>query len=372
MILNLNDCSPEAVANFSAAIKNYHDKQLISATSPPVLFIELTQNCNSRCSFCRPRWKNKTKYNMSWEIFNILVKDYIPFAAVVDLRGWGESLLLPDFPDYVSKVAAFGPNIMLTTNLGCDSPRALQSLIDYNVFITISLDCADQHLYEKIRRGVKYDRVIKNLQYITREMDKKNTLKDHLRLAVRPLQRANLKYLPAVIELAAKYGIKEISIGELDSRFYHPGLLIYHQRQTMQILTETAILAKQKGINLILGSAPFKKLSIKNRIFDRCGHPWLYFFVNYLGEVLFCDHLIHPVYHRFQTGHISEKKEILWNGPRARNFRKIHLNKKLSLLPRMCKRCLTLGRYADHEHELDPYFNKYLVTEKELSEISPV
>jgi hypothetical protein len=38
----------------------------------------------------------------------------------------------------------------------------------------------------------------------------------------------------------------------------------------------------------------------------------------------------------------------------------------------MCKRCLTLGRYADHEHELDPYFNKYLVTEKELSEISPV
>ncbi len=160
--------------NLRDALNAYERKQVVSSPSPPVLYIELTQNCNGRCDFCRGEtWCNDPRYNMSQKLFKILLREYIPFATLVDLRVWGESLILPDFDKYVASVARLGPSIRLTTNLGCGTPAVLQSIVDHDVFISVSIDAAEKSLFERIRKGVSYDTVMKNLAFLATAMRKK-------------------------------------------------------------------------------------------------------------------------------------------------------------------------------------------------------
>ncbi len=98
MRINIDALNQQQISNFKSAISAYNNKSLTSSTSPPVLYIELTQNCVARCEFCRDStFVNNNSFNISDETFNILLRDYIPYAVMVDLRAKGESLILPNF-----------------------------------------------------------------------------------------------------------------------------------------------------------------------------------------------------------------------------------------------------------------------------------
>jgi len=368
MKIDRSKLSHQQILNLEAAIKSYNERKLTSSDSPPVLYIELTQNCIARCTFCRRKHMNSPGYNMDDKTFDIILKDYAPHSVLVDLRGWGESLMLPNFDEYVNRIAKFGPKIKVTTTLGCGSKKAMQSLIDNDVYVSVTLDFADKDLYEKWRKGIYYDIVMKNLEFLTQEMKKKGTLKDNIRFLIAPLQKANLEQIEKIIQIAERHGVSEVAIAPLVSSPVNPNLLRYNKRKTIEALRGAAKYAKDAKIKLSLHLNPFKELYIKDKAFDFCCHPWLYVFINHKGDVLFCDHMMNPFFTRYRIGHITEDKAMVWNGKEAQRQRSAHIQKHMLKLPIKCMACYTGGRYADHEHEIDEQFSRWLVTEKDIED----
>ena len=63
-------------------------------------------------------------------------------------------------------------------------------------------------------------------------------------------------------------------------------------------------------------------------------------------------------------GNIRHPKASVWNGTMAQTFRKYHLAMPDNELMAECNSCYKKGRYADHEHELNDNFRKWLFNEK--------
>jgi len=368
MKIDFDRLSTSQISNFKGSLEAYKERSPISSGSPPVLFIELTQNCISRCSFCRgEKWVNKPLYNMNREIFAKLIQDYIPYAILVDLRSRGESLMLPNFDEYVSEVAKFGPKIRLTTTLGCGSKKVLQSLIDNDVFVSVSFDAADKRLYESIRSRVKYDTVIANLDFITNGMKSKyGTLEDKIRLSVMPLQGKNLRYVEGVFKLAKHYGISDIMVGPLGTSESDISHLNNNKYQTLKAMEKAVDLSKKMGIRLNIIYSLFDEFKLEEKSFDLCCHPWLYAQINYKGDLSHCDHLAGALHADHTFGNIKEEKAKVWNGKKAQGVRVAHADCNKEKIFKRCNQCYIEGRYADHEHEIDNTFSRWLVREDDI------
>lgn len=365
MGIKLKNLNKKQEDNLKENIKAYHEGSKVAAASPSVLYIELTQNCISRCEFCKPQWENNPKFDMNEEYFNILLKDYIPYSVLVDLRAWGESLMLPDFDVYLSKVAQFGPSIRLATTLGCGTKKVLNSLIDFDVFLSISIDAAEKKIYESIRRGVNFNTVLKNLDYIVKKRKEKMSRVEDIRFSV-CLQKNNLDQMKKIEELALKYEIPEIRIVPLQSYPEDKKLLKYNEEKTVEVLKELVESSKYTGIKYQLGFCPFDALKIDEKIFDPCCHPWLYALITYNGDFYPCEHMLGNNSMNLKIGNIKDNKESLWNGDIMQKLRLAHSSMNYDILPKKCHKCYLLGRYADHEQDIYSEFNKWLVDERDI------
>ena len=368
MKINFSRLGASQIGNLKDAIASYEAKMATSSAVPAVLYLELTRNCPGRCVFCRRTWENQPSQKMPEEVFAYALKEYVSNAVLVSLNGWGESLILPDLDECVNRVARYGPKIRITTTLGCKNQKALQSLIDNDVYVSVTFDAAEKSLYEKTRKGISYDAVLQNLGFLTKEMKKKGTLKENIRFSIAPLQNRNLSQVGKIIDVARHFGIAEVALTPLFAHRFNPHLLRYHKKNTLEALKEGVQRARRAGIQLHLHYSPFKELIFREDAFDLCCHPWLYGFVNYKGDLLFCDHLIFPHYARYTLGHITEEKERAWNGGKAQKLRLAHIQRHGGDLPGACNGCYADGRYADHEHALDDQFRRWLVTDKQMGE----
>ncbi len=365
MKIDINRLSLLQRQNLNDGLAAYWDEKVISCGHPVALYIELTKNCIARCRFCHPRWSNAPGYNMSREIFDILMQEYVPYATFVDLRGFGESLMLGDFGWYVEQVARKCPHIRLTTTLGCGNQRALESLVDYDVFISVSFDAAEKSIYESIRRGICYDTVIKNMEFLSRQIRKKHgSLDGRMRIGIAPLQSLNLDYVGGIIDLAVRLGISEIRILPLGSHIFDFNVLMYHKRHTREILLKAIDTARRKGITLQFGASLFPELRLDERACDRCCKPWLYAVINHEGKMLYCDWQIARRDNNILLGSIKDGIDSTWNSTYAQSIRSAHIGRKD--LYDCCRGCYRWGRYCDHEHEIDPRFMRWLVTDKEI------
>lgn len=366
MKINFDELSPVQQKNLDCALDAYKHKVRVSASSPVVLYIELTQNCLGACVYCKGHVMNDPKYNMTDQTFEILMKEYVPFAAMVDLRGWGESLLLPNLDYYIHRIAGAGCKIRITTTLAAGTEKIFQSLVDNDVYVSVSFDFAEKRPYERTRRGLDFDVVMRNLLFLSELMRKNGSLNRNLRLGVVPFQEKNLDQLAKIIKMADALGIKEVRVSPLMAAWTHPGLLKYHKTRTMDVLRQAVVLARDAGIELQLGYAPFKELYIKEKVFDCCCHPWLYGGVTYKGDFLYCDHLLSPRGHRYALGTIYQNKDAVWNGRLSQVLRRAHAHCDGHHLPDKCSACYKDGRYADHEHSIDSQFIKWNVTGRDV------
>lgn len=94
-----------------------------------------------------------------------------------------------------------------------------------------------------------------------------------------------------------------------------------------------------------------------------CTHPWMYCYVNYRGNVGFCDHLIGTpaVHHLLGDLHTSAFQEI-WNGPQYTSLRAEHGAGRDAIPEKYgkCRWCYR-NRYLDFDQHSYPPYEKYRV-----------
>ena len=128
---------------------------------PWVSKIELTERCNLKCPACK---RKDNSVDISDEIIDRIIETKaLEATPFVELMMSGESLIHPNF-DNIAKRLSKEAFLGVSTNLQLNREQLLN--LKYIDAITISFDVFIPEIYEKVRYPGKWDRLIKNFEFM--------------------------------------------------------------------------------------------------------------------------------------------------------------------------------------------------------------
>ncbi|QGG49226.1 tungsten cofactor oxidoreductase radical SAM maturase [Heliorestis convoluta] len=206
----------------------YHPKPTLKK-----LYVEITSRCNLSCVMCFRRSMKDRQGDMKQETFHKILegaKDF-PHLKEIVFGGIGENFVHPHFLSWVREARHRNLEVTIFTNGTLLDESTIETLLDLDVSrLMISLDSPDPLGYDQIRGH--------NLEKLLTQMAALNLAKKRRRLE-RPwlisefvLMRNNYHSLPALVNLASQYDIREIHLTNLmpftasmaEQTLYHPAL----------------------------------------------------------------------------------------------------------------------------------------------------
>lgn len=172
---------------FQAAGSIDNTKRLFVPQFPSRVTVEITNNCNLKCTMCpRAYMKSSTGY-MSMLLFKKIIDEismYKDIALVPFFRG--ESLLHPEFIEMMkyAKQKRICP-IQFTTNASRLTEDIADALIDMELdFISFSVDSIDRDTYGSIRKGSELQDVLGNIEKFSEIKRKRGQDKPEIQVSV--------------------------------------------------------------------------------------------------------------------------------------------------------------------------------------------
>lgn len=320
---------------------------------PRFLFVELTRKCNLSCDMCRPADYNRSAQSMSSDLFQRIQTDLFPYADIVDLRGWGESLILPEFEDRLARTLSTGAEIRIITNLSFHRPTALETLATAGAYIGVSIDSADYDTLRTIRGGARLDLIERNLNNLSVQM-KSAGHEDRLCIYV-TCHALNLDKLAEIIGLAARCGVRDVRFAPITISSKSPLAITEDCSVLKAVFSKVEVYAKKHKIKASL-TASLIDFPEPRKATTACLHPWTHCYITNDGRLGFCDHLIGPEGDPYIMGDLNENTfEEIWNGPTWIALRKEHLGRRDPNAQHFkeCAWCYR-NRFLDSEDLLDP------------------
>lgn len=344
-------------ANRQRSMHEYATGQVKLTSRPRALFLELTQGCNLRCPMCRSELIPPSERLMPRRLFDRIAEELFPTAELVDLRGWGESVILPDFISYVEAVRSAGSNLRIVTNLSYHRDAALDALVAANATIDVSLDASTSALLDVVRTGSRLPLIEANISRIIGGFGHA----DNLTLLV-TIQRATIEALPDLVTYAANLGVRRIRLASVTADDASELAIATQTAALTRALSEATGVALARGMDLVaatqLGSLPTNPTNL-----PPCIHPWAYCYVAYDGQVGFCDHLIGPGNAEYFVGNLNDEDfDAVWNGERMMAMRSEHLGRRRREAAQFahCAWCYK-SKYIDFEQIFDPSLERQIV-----------
>ncbi len=169
----------------------------------PLVIFYPTSRCNSRCISC-DWWKQTGEHDLSLEEIDGVAASAAALGARLVVFSGGEPLLRPEVFDAARRFRARGITLHLLTS-GILLERCAERVAEQFARVCISLDAADEALYERIR-GVAA------LQVVERGVRAIRQLAPEIPVTARAtLQKRNFRELPRLIDHAARMGLDGIS-----------------------------------------------------------------------------------------------------------------------------------------------------------------
>ncbi len=147
---------------------------------PKYIMIEPVDVCNARCVMCNAgKHMQKNKGNvMAMELFENIamqIKPYAEWIEMVTLVGRGESLLDRTLELKVKRLREIGiKRVQLSTNAALLEEDRIVGLFESGLNdLRISIDSIRKDVFEKIRRGLIFEKVIENTEKAIRIRDER-------------------------------------------------------------------------------------------------------------------------------------------------------------------------------------------------------
>jgi radical SAM protein with 4Fe4S-binding SPASM domain len=194
----------------------------VNATALPTeLQLEVTGACNLACKMCLVRYRPKLGRKSGAMCFHAFrdVVDALPDLRKLTLQGLGEPLLAPDFFRMVEYATARGIRTGFNTNGTFLTPPASERLVALGVdWLHVSLDGATRQTYESIRDGSDYGVVTRNIRALVGARRRLGSNRPTVQIVFVAMRR-NLRELPALVELAAEWGVESVWVQNLSHSF---------------------------------------------------------------------------------------------------------------------------------------------------------
>jgi len=359
------------------------EKCAILSSYPVNLQIEHTNICNAKCIMCSHCFtKNQNGKNMSESELE-KIKSILPYVEHVTLHGMGEPFAHPQIIDILKMYHSFGIKITCNTNASIMSEKLAEIVHECFYDIAISCDACTKETYEQIRKGLSFDRFIRNVKLLRSKGSKL-----YMRLSAVAM-RQNLTELPGIVSLAKDLGFQEVLIvdvttqglleNEKDCIHLYPAVAQYYFKLAieegkrrgipvkipdyiMNISLQRTFEEDMKAMNLI---PFFKDESFTNNLYERykeagfiepvieatmdnfvipseykcdgiCDFVLERPFINAKGDVfLCCTNWMHIVGNIYKDGGF----EAVWNGKIMSEIRKLFYNGNV---PKYCVGCIFL------------------------------
>jgi MoaA/NifB/PqqE/SkfB family radical SAM enzyme len=307
---------------------------------PVYVTVETAQRCNLACPMCFRQHRPKEVIReantslLPLENFRRIAALLFPFARTVNLSISGEPLLLPYLDDVLEIIARYECKLEIFTNM---TPMADDALMDKVLphigVLRASIDGATKEIFEAIRRGAKFEPVMRALERFGRLRARMPGPRPAFGLHV-VIQRDNVRQLPDLARLAARVGADFLSgdhVVVLSSSTRE--LSIVEDRELYRkFYRETRQSGEELGITIEL-PAPLPETTsdrsagngdrkpgenVRPGSSIECPFLWTHVLINLSGQSFACCHLNPPQY----PGNVLENFRQVWDGPAARKIRR--------------------------------------------------
>jgi len=222
-----------------------------------IVRIDLVNKCNLRCRMCHfalDRVFNCHHVEISEKIAKDIARDILPFSKELYLSCGSEPFMAINFNRLYSILMSAAPahTVLFTNGMLLDRNKSELFIRTGLKNLKISIDSAHPQTYEEIRRGAKFDVLIRNIktfQEIKKEF-KSEYPEVHFCCV---LMRDNIEGLNDLIDLAARLDVKTINLVHqiVYQNIPAPGESLYNYKElTNRILEEAEIRAKKYKISL--------------------------------------------------------------------------------------------------------------------------
>lgn len=330
------------IDNIAAAWDEFKSGNLSPQTMPFKLIVELTQNCNFKCIMCPQSWepqfaKYNPELNMPMDVFVKIARELFPAAIFVDLRGFGETTILPYWDDVLDYLEGY-PFVdwHLVTNLSVPKAAMWDKMMRLGFMLGFSCDGGTKETFEAIRVHSKFEVIRQNLGVIRDSIKKHNK---GLIYFISTIQQRNVHEMRKIVELAAEFSVHEVQFkmvqggSKWDLYNTDPQIVKKHVEDSIDLALDHGIRVTfndwyftkhvnkervDKAAVLMPAKSPpnfvnlphiepfywnnLKMPEIINEIIDssrvsvhqKCFKPFSFTYVNYKGEVGTCNHMMFP------------------------------------------------------------------------------
>ncbi|MCK5706698.1 MAG: radical SAM protein [Candidatus Aureabacteria bacterium] len=272
------------------------------------VWIENTNACNLNCITCDTKLSKRPVGYMKIELYEKIIRELKKIGVKkVALHTVGEPFVHKEFNDHLRIAYENGIGIVLSTNGQILTEQHIESLLKYPpIQIRYSVDGATKETYEKIRRGGKFERLIKNMEKLSDAMEK-----------------AGVKIPVRIGSMILEDNIEELSMFyDVFRKFVRDSSYIDFKMPNTLSATDAKDYFGDFGT------------TITPRI--PCGLLWSSIAILYDGRISACCRDYHG---ELIMGNILEQSlSEIWNGKRYKEVRRKHLSGNVSDVP-MCKNC---------------------------------
>ncbi|MDD4601878.1 MAG: radical SAM protein, partial [Negativicutes bacterium] len=223
---------------------------------------------------------------------------------LIRITGSGEPFLMPQLTELLAYACAEkGVRAAIITNGSLLKPERVKKLMDVGIeAIEISIDAADKVSYERIRRGLKFDIIMRNIEYMMEYRSKSKT---------------STKILVSFVENQSEIDCDKVE-------------MFWRQR------VDNVIRRKYLTYGQISGEGYSKETYLPSDERVPCPYPFERMVVLASGNVTFCNFDVADGYY---MGNLYEESiERIWRGIKYEEWRKLVLNGQFEKVP-LCAKC---------------------------------
>jgi len=263
----------------------YATKKSVLKSFPQNMIVALTNNCNLDCIMCQS--KIEKKWNLSEELKQEII-NLMPYLQNIIWLG-GEPLLYKDLNLLLDLAQKNGVKQNIVTNGLLLNRQIIEKILNYNIVLQISVDAPNKCLYEQIRRGGNFDKLIENLNML-KSVIINSKRQYHLTLNCVILEN-NYKYLQDIVEFAGKFKFNNVSfLIHNQTNKYSKEILNFIKENLnnyYDIAKKYNITINSPLFDLIARQHKLKEADNKNFSKDiRCNIPWMGFTITTSGMVI--------------------------------------------------------------------------------------
>ena len=316
---------PARLRAYGAAYRDYLLEP--SRVTPDLLRVQVepTLRCNLDCPMCNGEQRRRTRRDMSLSAFRYLLSEF-PHLRNLILQGVGEPFLNRDFFGMVALARQRGVFVQTFTNgTLLEEGRVLDGIVGSGLdVLNISFDSADKNVFERMRKGASYERVVAGIESLVGRLRAERSSTQVWLWAVRT--RESEDGLADTIRFARRIGVDNVAL-QPEHGWGIPGRASGPGRGAAWASPLQAV-AAEEGIHL--------KVYAREGPGRTCKWPWYSAYITVEGHVTPCC-LQGSDPRRIRFGNLYERPfASIWNGGAYRLFRE---EMKSPVPPRVCVGC---------------------------------